>query len=133
MHKEPQVAIDEDKINGQDGLTVEQRKEFVKKCPRKVYKFNELKQTVEIEDSSKCNLCTECHRYVDKLAQGNDKAVTLGEDDNKFYFTVESTGALPPVDIVKKAFSILKKKIIKFDKELMNNVTGGMGAMGGMR
>ena len=127
MYKEAQVTIDEDKINGQDGLTVEQRKEFVQICPRKVFKFNELKQTVEIEDSNKCNLCTECHRYVDKLGPGNDKAVTLGEDDNKFHFIVESTGALPPVEIVKKAFAILKNKIIKFDKELMNNVTGGMG------
>ena len=129
MHKEPQVSLNEDKINGQDGLTVEQRKEFVKRCPRKVYKFNELKQTVEIEDSSKCNLCTECHRYVDKLGPGNDKSVTLGEDDNKFYFTVEGTGALPPVDIVKKAFTILKEKIRKFDRELMKNVTDSMGQM----
>ena len=126
MHKEPQVKIDEEKINGQDGLTADQRRTFVEKCPRKVYKFNELKQTVEIEDANKCNLCTECHRYVDKLAPGFDKAVTLGEDDNKFYFTVEGTGALPPIDIVKKAFVILKDKIRKFDKELMQNVSMGM-------
>jgi hypothetical protein len=51
----------------------------------------------------------------------------LGEDDNKFYFTVESTGALPPVEIVKKAFAILKEKIRKFDRELMKNVTDSMG------
>jgi hypothetical protein len=29
----------------------------VKKCPRKVYKLNEFKQAVEIEDMDKCTLC----------------------------------------------------------------------------
>lgn len=110
------VELDEDKINGAEGLTVDQRKEMVARCPRKVYKFNEIKQSVDIEDVNKCNLCTECVRFTDGLKI--NKAVTLDEDDNKFYFTVESTGALPPVDIVRKAFAILKKKIAAFDKEL---------------
>jgi len=34
---------------------------------------------------------------------------------------------LPPVDIVRKAFTILKRKINAFDKELTANVEGGMG------
>ena len=80
---------------------------------------------MDIEDVNKCNLCTECSRYTDSLKV--EKAVTLDEDDNKFYFTVESTGALPPVEIVRKAFIILKKKIAKFDKELTENVYGSMG------
>ena len=125
MHKQPIVELDDDKINGAEGLTVDQRKEMVARCPKKVYKFNEIKQTVDIEDVNKCNLCTECSRYTDSLKV--DKAVKLDEDDNKFYFTIESTGALPPVEIVRKAFQILKKKIATFDKELTQNVYGSMG------
>ena len=107
MHKQPLVKINEDIVNRE--MTVEQRQEFVNLCPRKVYRYNEMKQLVEIEDQDKCNLCIECSRYTDGLKF--DKAVSLKEDDHKFIFTVESTGALPPQEIVKKALRILKDKI----------------------
>ena len=74
---------------------------------------------MEIEDQDKCNLCIECLRYTDKL--GHNKAVTLKEDDNKFIFTIESTGALPPEVMVKKALIILEKKIANFNDELLSN------------
>ena len=67
---------------------------------------------MEIEDASKCVLCVECHRYAED--EGLTKAVLIGENEAKFNFTIESTGALPPVDIVKKAIKILKDKISKF-------------------
>jgi NAD-dependent dihydropyrimidine dehydrogenase PreA subunit len=66
MRKEPIVEIDQDKINRD--LPVEKRQEFVNSCPRKVYKFNELRNVVEIEDADKCILCIECLRYTQ--AQG---------------------------------------------------------------
>lgn len=87
-------------------MTLAQRKEFVACCPRKVFKFNELNQKVEIEDMDKCNLCIECIRYGERVELDNVAKTT--EDDNKFFFTVESTGALPPVEIVRKAMNILK-------------------------
>lgn len=62
MFKQPTVEIDQDKINRE--LDVEKRKEFVQKCPRKVYKFNELRNAVEIENADKCNLCIECVRFA---------------------------------------------------------------------
>ena len=93
-------------------MTIDQRKEFVQRCPRKVYNYNELKQIVEIEKMNDCNLCTECYRYSE--SQKIEKAVTITEDDQKFYFTIESTGAIPPVQIIKRAFTILKTKINTF-------------------
>ena len=62
MRKEPTVQIDSDKINRD--LTIEKRKEFVATCPRGVYKFNEMRNAVEIEDADKCILCIECVRYA---------------------------------------------------------------------
>lgn len=66
MRKEPTVEIDQDKINGGGvgSLDIEKRKEFVNTCPRKVYRFNELRNAVEIEDADKCILCIECVRYA---------------------------------------------------------------------
>lgn len=99
MYREPIVKLDNEQING---LSAEQKKTFVNKCPRGVYKFNELTQTVEIENSGHCNLCNECFKYGEQLKL--DKAVYIGEQDTKFNFIVESTGAIPPVEIVRRAF-----------------------------
>lgn len=117
MHKQPLVSINEEIINQK--MTPEQRKEFVSLCPRKVYRFNELNHMVEVKDQDKCNLCIECTRYTDSLQ--HEKAVSLKEDEHKFIFTVESTGSLPPQEIVKKALAILKQKIDNFSKELLTN------------
>jgi NAD-dependent dihydropyrimidine dehydrogenase PreA subunit len=40
------------------------RREFVAKCPRRVYRYNELRHAVEIEDADKCILCIECVRFA---------------------------------------------------------------------
>lgn len=118
MFREPIVEIKQDLINQK--MSVEDRKEFVNKCPRKVYKFNEMNQEVEIENSHNCNLCIECYRFADDHGMG--EAVKLGENDHKYNFKVESTGALPPAQIVKKALIIMKKKIEDFEKNLQDNV-----------
>jgi len=64
---------------------------------------------VEIEDADKCILCIECIRFSQQ--NGIDRAVTLGEQDERFIFTVESTGVLPPENILHRALGILKKKL----------------------
>jgi DNA-directed RNA polymerase alpha subunit len=107
MRKEPTVWIDDDKINNQ--LSIEKRKEFCGTCPRKVYRFNEMRNAVEIEDADKCILCIECVRF--SQAEGLERAVKVGERDEKFIFTVESTGVLAPEDIVSRALTILKEKL----------------------
>lgn len=107
MRKEPIVEIDQDKINRD--LDISKRKEFVVSCPRNVYKFNEMRNAVEIEDADKCILCIECVRFAQ--AQGLERAVKIGEKDNKFIFTVESTGVLRPEDIVSRALKVLENKL----------------------
>jgi DNA-directed RNA polymerase alpha subunit len=106
MRKEPTVWID-DKIN--NDLSIEKKKEFVGTCPRNVYKFNEMRNAVEIEDADKCILCIECVRFAQ--AEGLERAVKVGERDEKFVFTVESTGVLTPEDIVSRALNILREKL----------------------
>jgi DNA-directed RNA polymerase alpha subunit len=77
MFKEPIIKLDDNLINKK--MSPEDRKTFVKKCPRNVYKFNELKQAVEIENSHACNLCIECYRFADEKSMG--EAVKLYEND----------------------------------------------------
>lgn len=72
-------------------------------------------------------MCIECIRYGERIDIDNPAKVK--EDDQKFFFTVESTGALPPVEIVRKAMRILKSKIENFSKKLEENVWRSMGYM----
>lgn len=68
----------------------------MQKCPRKVYKMNEFKQEVEIENADNCSLCQECTKYAcDEVGLGS-RAVIVSENDARFKFTVEGTGALSP-------------------------------------
>jgi DNA-directed RNA polymerase II subunit RPB3 len=123
MHKEPIVELDQGKVNGT--MSIPQRKGFVAACPRKVYTFNELNQEVEVEKAGECTLCIECQRFAE--AQGLDNAVKIAENNHKFIFTVESTGALPPVEIVRKAMRILKEKVSTFGNDLSNYVNRNVG------
>jgi hypothetical protein len=61
---------------------------------------------------------------------GLNKAVLIGENESKFNFIVESTGALPPVEIVKMALRILKEKISKFSDDLNETISGNTANMG---
>ena len=128
------VTLDEDLINKE--LTIEQRHLFIKSCPRKVYKFNPMSSAVEVEKVDECNLCMECLRYTKTLnvkkSTDNkecnpkdkykyDRSVLVEEDDDKFIFIVESTGALEPIDIVRRAMKILKDKILNFKTDLSHS------------
>ena len=80
---------------------------------------------MEIEDQDKCTQCIECFRYAE--SKKLNKAVEITENDFKFIFTVESTGVLPPIDIVKKALRILKSKIERFRGEMKDSAMGAIG------
>lgn len=47
-----------------------------------------------------------------------ERAVKVGERDDKFIFTIESTGVLPPEDIVKRGLEILRMKLDELAKTM---------------
>ena len=100
MRKEPIVELDQDKLNR---LTIEEKRGFVASCPRNVYKYDAMRQAVDIEELNfnKCNLCDECNKYATE--KGQSGSVRLDEREDKFIFEVESTGAIKPENIVLKA------------------------------
>ena len=99
MRKQPQVKLDQDNLSA---MTLDQKYQFVARCPRKVFGINQLKQTIEIEDADQCSLCQECTKYSDELGLPS-RSVVVGENDKRFLFTVESTGALAPEEIVVRS------------------------------
>jgi len=97
MRKQPVVELDQEKINR--AMKTEQKQAFVKSCPSKVFKFNEQRNCVDVEDADKCTLCEECVKYC-AVNNFEGKPVKISEREDKFIFIVESTGALPPESIV---------------------------------
>jgi len=97
-------------------LTEEQKQEFAKCCPTKVYKYDENSQQVEIENIRGCTFCQECVlRAVD---MGKEDLVQIQVKEDNFLFTVESTGSLPPEEIVLSAFGVLKEKLANIHSQL---------------
>lgn len=107
MRKQPLVELDHEKLNKE--LNEQEKRTFVNKCPRNVFKFNEARKVIDIENPDNCSLCQECVKYTQE--EGIERGVKITENDHKFIFIVESTGALDPEDIVFRAIVILQKKL----------------------
>lgn len=93
-------------------------------CPRKVYRYNELRNAIDVEDADACTLCDECVAYT-KGAGLDTKCVEIDEIEDIFIFTVESTGALPPEDIVIRAMKILSVKLKTLSEHMKKFISQG--------
>lgn len=94
-----------------DNLTLKQKKEFVDCCPTKVYRYDEIRKTVEIENKLNCTFCEECTTKLETFNVDVSKAIKIGTEKNRFLFKVESIGSLKPEQIVIDALNQLKKKL----------------------
>jgi len=99
-----------------DNLTIKQKKEFVESCPSKVYRFDEIRKTVEVENKLNCTFCEECLVKLDSFNVDHTKAVRIQAENNKFLFKVETVGSLKPEYVVEEAVKILKDKLINILK-----------------
>jgi DNA-directed RNA polymerase II subunit RPB3 len=123
FQQEPDVVVNEARASE---LKVSQRRDFVACCPKKVFSFNEDSKKIEIRDHKACVHCDECITMSEKIKsdQADENVVSIGLKPQRFYFTVESTGALRPEDIVLCAIEILEEKI-KMIKNGVDKATGG--------
>jgi DNA-directed RNA polymerase II subunit RPB3 len=90
-------------------LNEQQMQEFVNSCPTKVYKYNETEQKVEVEDPLRCMFCMECKKKASDWQKPD--LVEINTIPDRFIFTVETTGALAPEEIVMHALAVLKAKL----------------------
>lgn len=58
-----------------------------------------------VVNESACMFCGDCEAFNTSYA---DKIVTISQQPNVFKFVVEGTGALPPLEILKKALKVLE-------------------------
>eukprot|EP01068_Selenidium_serpulae_P013385 Selendium_serpulae@DN5957_c0_g1_i2.p1 len=92
-------------------MSFENKKIISACCPRNVFAMQEA---ADIEDlvvraPQKCIFCNEC---VDRARSlGANGLVKVKPKEDVFNFTVESTGCMPPSQIVEMALEILKNKL----------------------
>jgi len=91
------------------------KKEFVASCPTKVYNYDQ-NRGVEIEESIRCMFCNECVKKAQTL--NIPDLVSVKPRLDRFLFSLEATGSIPPAEIVLAAIKILKEKIIKVQNEI---------------
>lgn len=103
-----------------DQYTEEQKVALVNCCPQDVYAYDETSNTVQIADAAACIFCKECIFTTEEFrSKPEDKlGVVIQHSPNKFYFTIETTGAMTAVEVVKEAFNQLMEKITRLQKSL---------------
>jgi len=114
----PDIQINQNRL---DELNDQQKQEWVHSCPSKVYTFepDNIKK-VKIEDAMKCTFCNECKKKADDL--GKPDLVTISAKPDRFVFTVETTGALRPEEVVQSALNVLKLKLGALQTLLRNQI-----------
>jgi len=80
MQQEAEIELNKNKL---DSLKSEQKKEFVKCCPTKVYSYDDVKKVVDIENPQNCTFCEECIRKLESF--GMDKSIRITPKKNKFF------------------------------------------------
>ena len=74
-------------------------------CPRKVFAIDPDTNRVVLNNTSDCMFCGDCESFNTSYA---DKVVTISQKPNVFNFTVEGTGAVRPLEILKQAIHVLE-------------------------
>lgn len=90
-------------------------KACVNECPRRVLDVSNDK--LVIKDILRCTTCRVCEQVCPT------GAIKVSWDDTTFIFNIETTGSLPPEEIVKKAMDIIVKKSEIF-KNMVKNIVG---------
>jgi DNA-directed RNA polymerase II subunit RPB3 len=110
MQHEPEIDF-LDKGSYINKLSINQKKELVNSCPTKVYRYDEIKKSVEIENQLNCTYCEECVNKIESFGLDKNKTIKISPKNNRFLFKVESTGSLKAEQIVIDAFKELKSKL----------------------
>jgi len=98
-------------------VTGETAQELKSMCPMNVFDIEDIGgvATATAARPRNCTMCRECIRKED---WSDGSRVRLHRKSDHFIFSVESTGAMEPEEIVRRAITVLKNKAQFFEKEL---------------
>lgn len=114
----PNIVLNQEVISD---LTQEEKKRFIERCPRKVFGDVHDEEDVEVSvvKPLDCVYCEECVFFGEELKPPQPDIISVDvKHPGEFIFTVETTGALTPYDIVLKAIQVLKGKLNMLEGEV---------------
>lgn len=117
----PIIKINEEQVAS---LTMEQKQELVDVCPDRVLEIDDGTGSIKAVDDA-WDLCTytedlHYHQQTIKKRIEDDDYVTIEPSQDRFIFTVESTGAMDADEIVMSALRVLKDRLIYLAQEVEN-------------
>lgn len=108
--------VPEIKLKVSDTMSEEDKKEWIKHCPKNVFSY--FDGIIDIEDVNNCDYCEECVEKSKEIEISVKEK--RGKDDTRnFIFTIESTGSLKPEEIFKSAIEVLEEKLSRIKKKIM--------------
>jgi len=109
---EPIIKLAEEVLND---FTVEEKRDFVESCPKGVFEYDDNASAVKLVAAQDCIFCKECIYLAQDLRrhENDPLAVAVEHSSSTFKFTVESTGALEPKELVLNALDVLSEKLLK--------------------
>lgn len=126
--------------NNNNNIRKNQKREWVTKCPTKVYEYDKTSGKVVVANPNNCTYTMECVEKAEEmgfpgLVSVREKETSKGK--HEFIFTVEvccfnvfsiytvfqSTGSLKPEEIVSMAFDVVLKKLERVQSEIQKLYT----------
>ena len=106
----PIVTINRELMDTKDS---EFKQKFVDSCCRNVFAIDPITQRVTVRDAHECMFCGDCEQFNTSYA---DKVVTISQVPNEYEFTVESTGSVRPLEILKESIRVLEGKMVEIQR-----------------
>ncbi len=117
----PIITINEERVAT---LTMEQKQELVDVCPDRILQLDPVTGSIQaVEDAwDKVTYTDDLYEYQQTIKKRpeEDDFVMVEPSQEKFIFTVESTGAMDAPEIVMSALRVLKDKLNYLAQEVEN-------------
>ena len=91
----------------------EEKDDFIKSCPKKVYVHSKKDSMIDIEDVLKCDSCMACVEWV-RINEKPKESVVVGFEENKWILKIESSGCMSSRQIFQMTVQVLKDKLNRF-------------------
>jgi DNA-directed RNA polymerase II subunit RPB3 len=117
----PNITINEEQIAT---LTMEQKQEIIDVCPDRILEIDNVTGSIKAHDDA-WDMCTytedlqEFQQSIKKRKEDDD-FVTVEASQDRFIFTVESTGCMDAEEIVMSGLRVLKDRLNFLAQEVEN-------------
>jgi DNA-directed RNA polymerase subunit D len=90
----------------------------VEECPRDILEVKGKKVQVAEGKLPDCSMCRLCERACLASGIGDEPAIRITYEPNRFIFVVEGDGSLPAKEIMNRALSYIREQADELDKQL---------------